>query len=569
MNKKSYLITGYKLAKIYFTSSHKYIGGGLLFIIISLSLANVYLLVKLNKWSNTFYSALQEYNTDVIFSALGDFSLLAGCYILVNVYSFYLEQVLEIKWRTYLTEHFIARWLQNRTYYLMQLMQKQTDNPDQRISEDIRLFTNITLGLGTGLVRATGTFIAFVVILWNLSGARQIPYLNITVNGYLVYVALIYATLGTVFAHVIGRKLVKLNYIQQQFEANFRYSMVRFRENAENIAFYRGEMGEQKNFMSYFNDVIKNFWQILTKRKHLTWYNSIYSQIAIIFPYLVVMPRYLSKEINLGGLMQIASAFGRVQDSLSFFVNAYSSIAEWQAVIDRLAGFEQDINATNKLDNTQITRLHNNNSSLELEKITVLLPNEQVLIDNLQLKINTGEHLLIKGESGKGKSTLMRTIAGLWSFGSGTVHIAPSEQVLFLPQRTYLPLGSLRTAVLYPSNEPLPDSLIKLALEKVSLGYLIEQLDTTADWSRILSLGEQQRIAIARVLLLKPQWVFLDEATSALDSNLESIAYSAISAIPNITIISVAHKPTLQQFHQQELLLLGEGKWSLNSNKNQ
>ncbi len=534
-------------------------------VIVLLALANVYLLVQLNSWSNTFYSALQEYNTDIIFSALGDFSILAGFYIVVNVYSFYLEQMLEIKWRTYLTESFIAKWLDKRTYYLLQLTQKDTDNPDQRISEDVRLFTNLTLSLLVGLVRSGGVFIAFVVILWNLSGSRNIPFLNMNIPGYLVYVALIYATVGTVFAHLVGRKLVRLNYIQQKFEANFRYSMVRLRENAENIAFYRGEAGEEKNFIHYFGDVIKNFWQILTKRKQLTWYNSIYGQIAIIFPYLVVMPRYLAKEIKLGGLMQIASAFGRVQESLSFFVNAYSSIAEWQSVVERLVGFEGDMQSMQHMENSRIDVYNNEGTSLQIDSLQVLLPNSQTLIENLNLQLSTGEHLLIKGESGRGKSTLMRAMAGLWTFGAGRIGIAPTEQVLFLPQRTYMPLGSLRTAVLYPSEELLPDSLIKLVLEKVSLGYLNEQLDTEADWSRILSLGEQQRIAIARVLLLKPQWVFMDEATSALDTGLEATAYEAICSIPEITIVSVAHKPTLQKYHKQELLLVGAGEWRLQS----
>lgn len=549
------------MAKPYFVSEHWKIAWSLLLTVITLAVANVYLLVKLNKWSNTFYGALQEYKTDVIFSSLGDFSILAAFYILVNVYAFYLEQMLEIKWRTYLTESFIAQWLHKRTYYLLQLTQKDTDNPDQRISEDIRLFTNMTLALGLGLVRAVGVFAAFVFILWNLSGTQTLPYFNITVEGYLVYVALIYATLGTVFAHIIGRKLVKLNYAQQQYEANFRYSMVRLRENSENIAFYRGEANEQRNFIRYFGAVIGNFWQILTKRKQLTWYNSIYSQIAIIFPYLVVMPRYLSKAINLGGLMQISSAFGRVQESLSFFVNAYSTIAEWQAVIDRISGFEKDMADMALLDTKRIEFVHSSQNNLDIEALTVLLPNEHLLINNLNLTVATGEHLLVKGESGTGKSTLMRTLAGLWLFGSGTIRTVQREQMLFVPQRTYLPLGTLREVVLYPGHTEIADSLIKLALEKVSLAYLADHLDTAVDWSRILSLGEQQRIAIARVLLLKPRWVFLDEATSALDTRLEAQVYQALSELEQVTLISVAHKPTLQVFHKRELRLTGNGEW--------
>ena len=563
MTRKEYLKNSYKLIKPYFTSEHKKTAWTLLIAIVVLCFAYVYLLILLNQWNNTFYTALQEYQTDVIFSALQDFSILAACYIFVAVYTFYLEQMLEIKWRTYLTEQFVSKWLDKRTYYLLQLTHKDTDNPDQRISEDIRLFTNITLTLGMGFIRALGVFIAFVVILWNLSGKITLPMVNITINGYLVYVALIYATLGTVFAHLIGRKLVGLNYIQQQYEANFRYSMVRLRENSENIAFYRGENNEKATFINYFTDVITNFWEILKKRKQLTWYNSIYSQIAIIFPFLVLMPRYLAKEIRLGGLMQIASAFGKVQESLSFFVDAYSRIAEWQAVIDRLHGFEQDMQEMRDLDHKQITFARTATNELNIEQLTVLLPNNKVLIKDLHLQLNSGDNILVKGASGSGKSTLMRTLAGLWLFGEGNITCVPTDQMLFLPQRTYLPLGSLRAAVLYPGHKEIPDSMVKLTLHDLGLEHLIEELDRVADWSRILSLGEQQRIAIARAILLKPKWLFLDEATSALDTEIEARAYTALQQIPGVTLVSVAHKPTLTQFHSKELRLLGDGKWRI------
>lgn len=565
MTKREYLSSSYRLIKPYFTSEHKRTAWTLLISIIILCFAYVYVLVLLNKWNNTFYNALQEYNTDVIFSALKEFSFLAACYIFVAVYSFYLEQMLEIKWRTYLTEQFLAKWLDKRTYYLLQLTHKDTDNPDQRISEDIRLFTNITLTLGMGLLRAVGVFIAFVFILWKLSGTITLPIVNITIDGYLVYISLIYATIGTVLAHFIGRKLVGLNYIQQQYEANFRYAMVRLRENSENIAFYRGENNEKTTFINYFTDVISNFWSILKKRKQLTWYNSIYSQIAIIFPFLVLMPRYLRKELGLGGLMQVAAAFGKVQDSLSFFVNAYSSIAEWQAVIDRLNGFEQDMQEMRELDHKQIVFARTTEDSLRIEHLNVLLPNNKTLINDLNLQLNSGDHLLIKGGSGSGKSTLMRTLAGLWLFGDGKIDCVPQEQMLFLPQRTYLPLGSLRDAVLYPGHREVPDSMVKLALSTVALEHLIDELDKVAEWSRILSLGEQQRIAIARAILLKPKWLFLDEATSALDTEIEARAYTAMQQIPGVTLISVAHKPTLSKFHSQELRLLGSGAWKITS----
>ena len=563
--KMRHLQASLALAKIYFTSEHKRQAWLFSLTIITLTFAHVYLLVLLNRWNNTFYGALQEYNTQVMFSSLGEFSLLAGIYILVAVYSFYLQQILELHWRTHLTKVFIEDWLSQRTYYLLQLTNHDTDNPDQRISEDIKLFTNITITLTVGFLRSVGTFVAFVFILWRLSGKTVIPWLNIPLDGYLVYVALIYATLGSYLAHKIGKKLIDLNYLQQQKEANFRFALVRLRENSENIAFYRGENLEQLNFINYFTQVIRNFKKIISKRKQLVWYNSFYGQIAIIFPFLVSMPRYLAREINLGGLMQIASAFGRVQDALSFFVDAYTSIAEWQAVVERLSNFQTDMQAMQNLQQARQINYHQSSqATLQLTNLNIYLPNQIHLLKDLNLELNPGEHLLIKGASGSGKSTLMRTLAGLWLLGSGLIKLPSGQKTMFLPQRTYLPLGSLRQAILYPQTEPVADSLIKLALASCALDYLSEQLDTTADWSHILSLGEQQRIAIARALLLKPQWLFLDEATSALDSKLEAQVYLALQEqIPQLTLLSVAHKPTLDQFHQQLLELRGCGTWQL------
>jgi len=557
----------WRITRGYWFSEEKWRAGLLLGVIVSLNLGHVYILVLLNEWNNTFYNTLQNYDKDGFVSAIGTFSILATCYIIVAVYELYMQQLLEIKWRRWLTQQYLQKWLHKRSYYQMQLLGNSTDNPDQRISEDLRLFVNLTLRLSLGLLKATVTLCSFVFILWNLSGSFSIPLgeNEISIPGYMVWVAIVYATVGTWLTTKIGHPLVGLNFSQQRYEADFRFSLIRLRENSESIALYGGEEQEQNNLLQRFHMVVGNFRQLMLRQKKLTWFTSGYSQIAIIFPLIVAAPRYFSKQIPLGGLIQTSSAFGRVQDALSFFVESYSLFAEWQAVINRLSGFDNSINmAKNITDQVSIHVKHGDKSSIDVLQLHINLPNGELLLKNLDLTINPGDSLLIAGPSGCGKSTLMRTLAGIWPFGQGTITIPAGQSLLFLPQKSYLPLGTLRDCVLYPYKLGFrADEDIRSIMELCKLSELADKLDNVEEWSHILSLGEQQKIAFVRAILQEPNWLFLDEATSAIDEVTERELYKLVGALKNTTIISVGHRSTLLDYHQRKIIIDDTGNWWL------
>ncbi|MDL2280936.1 ABC transporter ATP-binding protein/permease [Selenomonadales bacterium OttesenSCG-928-I06] len=555
--------TTLRLIKGYWTSEQKLTAWGLLLIIVALNLVAVFILVLINKWYNDFYSALQNYDADATFIYLLHFTGLAFCHIIVGVYKLYLRQMLQIKWRNFLTGAYLNRWLKNKNYYIMQVLKTDTDNPDQRISEDLNLFTNMTLVLSLGLLSAVVTLVSFVFILWDLSGVITIPTTTITIPGYMVWAAIIYAVAGTYFAHYIGKPLIKLNFDQQRYEADFRFSLVRLRENSESVAFYKGEKLENQNFLRRFSNVIDNFWKIMKRQKKLTWFTSGYSQLAIIFPFVVASPRYFAKELTLGGLMQVASAFGRVQDSLSFFVEAYTSLAEWKAVVNRLSGFVLDMDKSERVvikDKLKIVQKDNSAEELSLNNLSIKLPNNDVLLKDVNFTVKKGESILITGASGAGKSTFLRTLAGLWPYAEGTINLPPNYNALFVPQKPYLPLGTLREVLLYPSfehsNNEITDDKIREIMTLCHLEEFYHLLDKTDDWSRILSLGEQQRVAFARIFLKEPDWIFLDEATSALDEDTEKHLYAHLSKkLTNTTIVSVGHRSSIIPYHQKKVLL--------------
>lgn len=552
------LLRGFwQLFKGYWSSPEKWKARGLLASVIALNLIMVYLLVRINDWYRIFYDALQAYDWDSFWPLIGEFTALAFIYIVIAVYAVYLRQMLTINWRTWMTEQYLARWMHGQVYYRLQVLRSDTDNPDQRISEDINQFVSLTLTLLVGILKQLTTLGAFAVVLWNLSGIVTVPIgtAEFTIYGYMFWLSLLYSGLGTYFVHIVGKKLIGLNFNQQRYEADFRFSMMRVRENSESIAFYRGEMAEGVGFKERFANVIKNYWGLMRRTKLLNFYVNGYAQLAIIFPLIMAAPRYYAGEIALGGLMQTLSAFGRVQDALSFFVESYSSIAELAAVIQRLSGFTEHMEESAQVK-SDIMRTEGTSDALVLQKLSVALPDGAPLLTACTLTLPRGSHTLVTGASGAGKSTLLRTLAGLWPYGSGAIELPAGAKRLFLPQRPYLVLGSLRRALSYPRTAAAPDTEIARILKLVGLEHFAARLDDVDDWSRILSLGEQQRLAFARILLIRPDWIFLDEATSALDESRERTLYEVLhQELPAASIISVGHRSTLFVLHDTELHL--------------
>ena len=552
----------------YWNSEHKWKARGLLAFVIGLNFASVYLLVRINSWYNEFYNALQQYAQESFWPLVGEFTALAFLYIIIAVYAIYLRQMLQIRWRTWMTDTYLAGWMKHQVYYRLQVLGSDTDNPDQRISEDINQFVTLTLQLLLGFLRQLTTLGAFGVVLWNLSGAFTVPLGSheFVIYGYMFWFSLVYSILGTIGAHLVGRRLIVLNFDQQRYEADFRFNMMRVRENSESVAFYRGESAETVGFKERFAHVISNYWQLMRQTKLLNFYVNGYAQLAIIVPLVLAAPRYFGGAMQLGGLMQTVSAFGRVQDALSYFVESYDTIAQLAAVVRRLSTFTEHMETAQSLPDgvAHETAAASGEEALTIVSLDVALPDGRRLMRDCTVTLPAGSRILVTGASGAGKSTLLRTLAGIWPYGSGRVTIGKGSRVLFLPQRPYLPLGSLRRALAYPKAATGTDAELAAALNGVGLGQLISKLDTVDDWSRILSLGEQQRLAFARVLLVKPQWVFLDEATSALDEPREQAMYELIKTrLPELSIVSVGHRSTLYAQHDEELHLTGDGGWSL------
>lgn len=567
MKEKKLYQMAWRLMSSYWHSQEKWKARGLLAGVIALTLGQVYMLVLLNGWNNDFYNALQQRAFESFWPLIGQFAGFAFLHIIFAVYAIYVRQILEIKWRNWMTDKYLDRWLGHQTYYRLQVAGKDDmDNPDQRIADDINSFVNLTLGLFVGVIKQATSLVAFVFILWNLSGYLDIPLGDtvLSVPGYMVFVTLIYSVVGTWLAHKVGRKLIRLNYDQQRFEADFRFSMVRVRENSESVAFYRGEKPEMQNFRERFALVIGNFWGLMKRTKLLNFYVNGYAQIAIIVPVLMCAPQYFNGTMQLGGFMQTISAFGRVQDALSYFVESYDSIAQYVAVIRRLGGFAGHMEEAEALTSSfEFTR--NTSNALQLWQMDIALPDGRQLAEKLSIAVPAGKRLLISGGSGAGKSTLLRAIAGIWPYGTGEISLPTGWRTMFLPQRPYLPLGSLRRAIYYP--QPVPenadDNLAGL-LERLGLQKLAGQLDTVDDWSRILSLGEQQRLAFIRILLLRPDIVFLDESTSALDEPREAQAYEILhQMMPQMAVVSVGHRSSLLNCHDKQLVLAGDGYWKL------
>ncbi len=555
----------WRIASPYFRSEDRGPGLVLLTAVVAIELSIVGLTVLLNEWNNRFYNALQDRNWDAFVYQLGYFCVLATAFILLAVYQLYLNQWLQIRWRRWLTESYLGHWLEGANHYRMQLLGDAADNPDQRISEDIRQFIDLTLNIGLQLLNSCVTLFSFMIILWSLSAAAPLHLFGVTVSipGYLLWAALIYAVIGTALTHLIGRALIALNFQQQRYEADFRFSLVRVRENSEQIALLEGERAERDRLLVRFGNVVANWYAIMTRQKKLTFFTAGYTQASVVFPFIMVSPAYFAKAIQLGGLMQTANAFGQVQSALSVFVNLYRSLAEWRAVIERLSGFDQSVAAARAVAVAPpvIGLEPGEAAAITLKDLAVRLPNGVPLVNASDISIKLGERVLVSGPSGAGKSTLFRALAGVWPFGSGTITVPKNARVMILPQRPYFPIAPLAAAVAYPAEPGSFDAAEVAALiAAVGLPDLASRIEEEAHWNRMLSPGEQQRLGIARAILQAPDYLFLDEATASLDEAAEAALYHLLEArLAKATIVSIGHRATLTAFHRRRLVMAREG----------
>jgi putative ATP-binding cassette transporter len=571
---RSTLASVWRIAAPYFRSEDRLAGRVLLAAVIGIELSLVLINVLLNQWNNRFYNALQEKNWDGFVREIGIFCLLATFYIALSVYQLYLNQWLQIRWRRWMTTTYLGEWLHNANYYRMQLKGDAADNPDQRISDDLKLFVDQTLNIGVGLLSAVVTLASFVVILWGLSAESPLHIFGreFAIPGYLVWGALIYAIFGTALTQWIGSPLVNLEFRQQRYEADFRFNLVRVRENSEQIALLQGESAERQRLSERFGHVVDNWYAIMQRTKRVTAFTASYSQAAVVFPYVLVAPAFFADKIQLGGMMQTASAFSSVQQSLSFFVSTYRTLAEWRAVIARLDGFEMSIASAAALatsaDSIDIAS-STGSDKIDLKHLLVRLPNGRPLVSADGFSIRGHERTLVTGPSGAGKSTLFRAIAGIWPFGSGSISIPPKATVMMLPQRPYFPVGSLKAAIVYPAEpSAFSSDRVRDVVISVGLPQLASRLEESAHWNRMLSLGEQQRLGLCRALLHAPQYLFLDEATASLDEAAEARLYHLLETkLPATTIVSIGHRSTLKAFHQRNVVLARDGDQFLLQNR--
>jgi len=557
----------WRLAISYWFSREAPLAWGVLLITIILNLGIVFINLYLNNWQTDFYNELQHYNHSGFIATLINFSIISGAYIIISGCQIYFQMMLQIGWRRWLTDTYLNNWLYNKTYYYMNLLSSSTDNPDQRISEDIHLFVTNTLTLFLGFLKQLATLITFVVVLWHLSGsfALAISHYSITIHGYLVWSVLAYSILGTWLTTRAGRPLIHLNVSQQRYEADFRYSLVRLRENDTSVASYHGEYQEKNNFMKTFHTIYRNYRKIMNVTTILTWITSSYSQLSIVFAFFMASPRYFNNEIQLGQLFEISGAYWYVHTALSYLVNSFTSFAEWRSVLTRLNQFTGNMRGAQRLMKAEqsVTISPTRAESFSVKNLYIHCPDRQILLNNLSLQLRPTDKLLITGPSGCGKSTLLRTLIGIWPFSQGMIHIPAKKNIMLIPQIPYIPLNTMRDILIYPGmSKPVSTESLQKALVMCNLPFLTDKLDEFKNWQRVLSLGEQQRLTIARAILHKPDWLLLDEATSALDPESEFYVYTLLQKeLPKTGLISVGHRDGLHKFHTMNLELDGLGTW--------
>ena len=525
-------------------------------LIVAMTLVSVRISLVHSEWYNNMYTSLQEFNEPVFWDQMVLFCVIATSSVMTALLSYYLEQRFSINWIEWLNSQLVDKWMDNRAYYKTQYVSANLDNPDQRIQQDVQSYVRTSLSLSTGVIDAVTSMISYTILLWGLAGPMMV--FGTEIPRMMVFLVFTYVIITTVIAFCLGRPLIMLNFVNERLNANYRYSLIRIKEYAESVAFYAGEKVERSQLYKQFGSVINNMWDIVYRTLKFSGFNLVVSQVSVVFPLLIQVGRYFEKQIKLGDLMQTLQVFGKLHSNLSFFRNSYDGFAGYKATLDRLTGFSYAIDMANR---QSTSHLHEHETDVIFKDLSISNPFGKTLIENLNLTLPKGSTLLIQGNSGVGKTTLLRTVAGLWAYSEGDVY-CPTHQ-LFLSQKPYLPQGSLLTALAYPNEEKVfnRDEMIEV-LKQVSLGHLQDRLDQEQDWTRILSLGEQQRLAFARLLLHKPKVAFLDEATASMDEGLEDNMYRLLKErLPNTTVISVGHRSTLQAFHQQQLMILGDGKW--------
>lgn len=528
-------------------------------LIVAMTLLSVRISLVHSEWYKNMYTSLQEFNEHIFWQQMGLFCVIAASSVSAALVSYYLEQRFVINWIEWLNEQLVDKWMAHRAYYKTQYLSENLDNPDQRIQQDVQSYVKTTLSLSTGVIDAVTSIISYSILLWGLAGPMMV--LGVEIPHMMVFLVFGYVIFTTLIAFWLGRPLISLNFINERLNANYRYSLIRIKEYAESIAFYAGEKVEKNQLYQQFNAVIHNMWIIVFRTLKFSGFNLVVSQISVVFPLLIQVGRYFEKQIKLGDLMQTLQVFGQLHANLSFFRNTYDNFASYKATLDRLTGFSY---AIEKVNNKSQTQIHNHPTDVIFKNLSIQNPLGHTLIKHLNITLPQGTSLLIQGKSGAGKTTLLRTIAGLWNYAEGEIN-CPTHNQLFLSQKPYVPQGNLMSALAYPNNaDNISHTKAIEILNKVQLGHLAEQLEKEQDWTRILSLGEQQRLAFARLILHKPAVAFLDEATASMDEGLEFSMYQLLQQeLPQTTIISVGHRSTLKTLHQQQLILQDKGQWQL------
>jgi putative ATP-binding cassette transporter len=556
----------WRLARGYYAGEERRTAWMLTAGVVGLTLVQIAIQVRFNLWNRDFFNALEARDRGAFFGQMGTFLLLTVASMVVAVFQLYVRQLLQLRWREWLVFRLQGRWLAGSRHYQMNFLPDSADNPDQRISENTRWATAMAVDMAVGLFQSAVMLISFVGILWTLSGPLQVAFGSnqFDIPGYMVFAALIYAVIGSTLTYFIGRPMVDINIRRNEAESDHRFALIRIRESSEGVALIRGEPDEERGLRRSFGHVVTVMKDLMRTERRLMWLTSAYGMIAGVFPILVASPRYFAGAITLGVLMQIGSAFGEVTRALNWFVDNFPRLADWRSHMERVVALEDSLDTADMLEASEARinvvegPLPDGREVLSFHNLQIAQADGNVLVGEANAEIEAGEKVLIVGESGTGKSTLFRAISGVWPWGSGDIRVPPRNHMMFMPQRPYLPLGTLRGAIAYPAApKKFPDASVIAALERCGLGHITGRLDEEARWDRMLSLGEQQRLAFARLLLHRPRWVFMDEATAALDeANQDAMMGLFGEELAGSALVSIGHRPGLDLFHDRTLNLV-------------